>query len=63
MAVPSQKLRGSVTSTRLNTSRLGATWIAKVNPQPGPQDKPAVPLPWESRAVIVKVWPVRVLSL
>jgi hypothetical protein len=33
-------------STRLNVARSGDAWMSKVNPQPVPQVKPAVPRPW-----------------
>src|SRR5580658_6412081 len=56
MAVPSKKLPGSVTSTMLKLDRSGATCMAKVQPQPVPQVRPAVPLPLLLSEMMLKVW-------
>src|SRR6266403_3069413 len=72
MAVPIRKLLGFVgeTSTTLKAERSGETWMLKVQPQLGPQDSPATPLPFAFSVETVKllraetaspqpaVWPV-----
>jgi hypothetical protein len=40
----------------LKLVRSGATWMAKVQPQPVPQVRPAVPLPLLLSEMMLKVW-------
>ena len=60
IATPERKFPGFAgsTSTTLNISRLRATWITNSQPQDGPQDKFALPLPsgftvWTTKAMPV----------
>src|SRR5882762_10746539 len=64
MAVPIRKLLGldGETSTTLKLERSGETWMLKVQPQPGPQDKPATPLPLAFSDETVKLLPVETAS-
>src|SRR3974390_1504719 len=45
-------------STTLKICRFLATWITRPHPQPGPHDKPAVPLPFGFREKMVNGVPV-----
>src|SRR6266436_494283 len=62
IATPSRKFPGSDTSVKLNFERSAATWMLKFQPQPVPQLKLAVPMPFVVREPMVQVCPERVES-